>query len=320
MNDFIQNVVKFTGKNSLDSQDLTTIQINLGLRCNMSCHHCHVAASPSRREEMSFSSMEEVLNLIDKTQCQLVDLTGGAPELNPHFKTFIEELKKRNLKIQVRTNLTIYLEKEQKELPKFLRDHHVGLVGSMPCYLQKNVDTQRGEGSYQQSIQAIRLLNGLGYGGPSHSLDLVYNPGGPFLPPKQNTLELDYRKTLKNQHDIVFNRLLTITNMPIGRFRAHLRRQGDEAAYWSLLYNAFNPGTLDGLMCRNQISIGWDGTLYDCDFNLALGWPIRLSSGETAHIKTCHPEQLSHRSIITGNHCLACTAGCGSSCAGALVA
>jgi len=318
MNDFQKNLFQFTGDKTLRFHRLETIQLNLGLRCNLSCDHCHVAASPQRRETMSWSIMEAVLDLVDRVECRFVDLTGGAPELNPYFKKLIIALRQRRVHVQVRTNLTIHLEPEMVDLATFLRDQQITLVGSLPCYLERNVDTQRGNGTYEQAIAALSKLNRCGYGvQPHYPLDLVYNPGGPYLPPSQHQLEADYRRELESRHGVFFSRLLTITNMPIGRFRADLRRQDGEAAYWSLLDKAFNPDTLAGLMCRNQISIAWDGRLYDCDFNLALNLPVTYAG--QAHVENCNLDHLAERSVVTGNHCLACTAGSGSSCAGALM-
>ncbi len=318
MNDFEKNLIQFTGDQTLRSQKLETVQLNLGLRCNLACNHCHVAASPDRRESMSWPIMEQALDLVDRAGCRLVDLTGGAPELNPHFKRLIDALRERGLRVRVRTNLTIHLEAEMVGLVGFLRDRRVALVGSLPCYLERNVDAQRGAGTHERAIAALARLNRHGYGiEPDLPLDLVYNPGGPFLPPAQQKLEADYRRELKNRHGVFFSHLLTITNMPIGRFRADLRRLGGEAAYWSLLDQSFNPDTLAGLMCRSQISVAWDGRLYDCDFNLALNRPVEPAGGD--HVAGCDPGCLANRPVVTGNHCLACTAGSGSSCAGALV-
>ena len=319
MNVFQRNIQRATGDAALHSRNLETIQVNLGLRCNLSCRHCHVAASPRRRESMAWPTMAAVLDLLAQVDCRLVDLTGGAPELNPFFREFVTALGERGVRVQVRTNLVVHLEPELAGMAAFLRDAGVGLVGSMPCYLEQNVDRQRGRGVHEQAILAIRLLNGLGYGvEPEHPLDLVYNPGGPFLPPDQGRLEADYRRELKNRFGLRFNRLLTIANVPIGRFQDDLRRQGEESAYLALLDTAFNAATLEGLMCRRQISVAWDGTLYDCDFNLALNRPVRVSG--SPHLGDCDSERLAERPIVTGDHCLACTAGSGSSCAGALVA
>ncbi len=316
MNAFLHHVEKFTGHAQLHGRSLETIQVNLGLRCNMACSHCHLQASPQRKESMTQAIMEQILSWLATSTCRRLDITGGAPELHPQFRWFISQLHALNKTIQVRTNLTIYQEPRMAEVATFLRDMQVGLVGSLPCYLEKNVDGQRGVGTFQRSLDAIRFLNTLGYGiHPQWPLDLVYNPGGPYLPPDQTQLEQIYHQWMEEKHGLFFTRLLAITNMPIGRFQADLRRQGQENAYMTVLHNAFNPQTLDGLMCRNQISIRWDGELFDCDFNLALNRPLmddRRCVKELSH-------DLALRAIVTGNHCLACTAGAGSSCSGTLV-
>ncbi|MBF0623677.1 MAG: arsenosugar biosynthesis radical SAM protein ArsS [Magnetococcales bacterium] len=314
-NEFSSHVAQWTGSPDLVSHSVVTIQVNLGLRCNLECHHCHVGASPRRRESMSWATMEQVLALVTRSGCRRVDLTGGAPELNPHLREFITALTGQGATVQVRTNLAVHGEPEAAGLGEFFRDHRVQLVGSLPCYLEQNVDAQRGAGSYRQAIAALRRLNQLGYGlRDDLPLNLVYNPGGASLPPDQERLEQDYRRELQTRFGLIFTRLLTIVNMPIGRFRADLRNRGLEADYWRMLEQSFNPGTLEGLMCREQISVAWDGTLFDCDFNLALG----LTLAPPAHIQACDPGRLVGRPIVTGKHCLGCTAGRGSSCSGAL--
>ncbi len=262
--------------------------------------------------------MEAILDVATRVECDLVDLTGGAPEVNAYFADFVEALHKAGRRVQVRTNLTILLGPGKETMSDWLRDNEVQLVGSLPCYLKKNVRAQRGEGVYEKSIEAIRRLNAVGYGRDDNlTLNLVYNPGGPFLPPEQSSLEADYKRELGARFGVTFNRLLTITNMPLGRFRAALRLQNQEQEYLGLLRKSFNPQTLDGLMCRHQISIGWDGALYDCDFNLALGYAV--DHGAPNHIRFFDPELLKKRRIVTGEHCFGCTAGHGSSCRGALI-
>jgi radical SAM/Cys-rich protein len=247
----------------------------------------------------------------------MIDITGGAPELNPHLRRFIENLHHHGQTIQVRTNFTVMLETGFEDMPLFYRDHGVQLVGSMPCYLEENVRAQRGPGIYEKSVEVIRRLNGLGYGKtPERVLNLVYNPGGPFLPPHQSTLEADYRREMDARFGITFTRLLTIANMPLGRFEARLKKENRIDDYMSLLRKSFNPDTIEGLMCRRQVSIGWDGALYDCDFNLAIGWTV--NHGAPDHITSFDPDMLARRKIVTGNHCFGCTAGAGSSCGGAL--
>jgi len=317
MNDFERQIAEVSSE-GLHSLKVKTLQVNVGLQCNQQCNHCHLEASPRRKEIMEWSTMELVLKAAGSVRCQLVDLTGGAPELNPSFRRFIAALRQEGLSVQVRTNLTVLLEPDMNTLPEFLRDHRVQLVASMPCYLEENVRAQRGTGVYEKSIQAIKRLNGLGYGYESSlPLNLVYNPGGPFLPPPQPALEEDYRRELDNRFGIRFTRLLTITNMPLGRFRKELNRQNQEGNYLELLRKSFNPLTLQGLMCRHQITVGWDGTLYDCDFNAALG--LAVNHGAPDHIRLFRAEDLWTRRIVTGEHCFGCTAGSGSSCAGALV-
>jgi radical SAM/Cys-rich protein len=267
---------------------------------------------------MEWDTMALVLEAAGSMRSPLIDLTGGSPEFNPHFRRFVKSLRQAGHPVQVRTNLTVLLEPGMEEMPQFFRDQEVQLVASLPCYLEENVCMQRGEGVYGKSIAAIRRLNALGYGvRPDLPLLLVYNPGGPFLPPDQSSLETDYRKQLGERFDLFFTRLLTIANMPIGRFLAVLRRQEQEKNYLELLRESFNPQTLDGLMCRHQISIAWDGTLYDCDFNYALSLPV--NHGAPDHIRHFNPANLLVRRIVTGDHCFGCTAGAGSSCGGALL-
>jgi radical SAM/Cys-rich protein len=267
---------------------------------------------------MQWQTMKMILEALSRMHCKLVDLTGGSPELNPYFRQFVEALCNQGQSIQVRTNLTVLLESGMEAIMEFLKQHKVQLVASMPCYLEENVCAQRGPKVYALSIEAIKRLNALGYGyDPDLPLNLVYNPGGPFLPPEQSVLEDEYRFELSRRFGINFTHLLTITNMPIGRFRTELRRQNREHAYLMLLKEAFNPETLSGLMCRHQISVGWDGVLYDCDFNMALGLPV--DHGAPDHIRSFNPEVLQNRRIVTGEHCFGCTAGWGSSCGGTLL-
>jgi radical SAM/Cys-rich protein len=316
-NDFEKQIGQITG-GGLHSRQIEILQINLGLRCNQQCLHCHLDASPHRTEMMEWPVMELALHAAANSGCRLVDLTGGAPELNPNFCRFIEALRKNGHAVQVRTNLTVLLEPGMDKIPEFFREHNIRLVASLPCYLEENVSAQRGKGVYEKSITAIRQLNTLGYGkNPELPLSLVYNPGGPFLPPPQSVLEADYRREMDLRFGIGFTHLLTITNMPLGRFQIELGRKNQEQKYLQLLRKSFNPQTVDGLMCRYQISIGWDGTLYDCDFNLALGLPV--NHGAPDQIKSFRLSDLSLRRIVTGEHCYGCTAGAGSSCQGALV-
>jgi radical SAM/Cys-rich protein len=262
--------------------------------------------------------MRSVLVAAHLARPKLVDITGGAPELNPCLRKFIRSLREEGHKVQVRTNLTVLLELGMGTTMRFYRDIGVKLVASLPCYLKKEVDSQRGKGVFERSLEAIRRLNGIGYGRDSElGLDLVFNPEGAFLPAEQKVLESEYREEL-SKFGLFFNDLLTITNMPIGRFLQLLRRRGLEGEYRLLLRSSFNPETIDKLMCRNQVNIGWDGTLYDCDFNFALGLPIDF--GLASHIRDFDPPAHGKRRIVTGDHCFGCTAGHGSSCGGALVA
>jgi len=317
MNDFEARIAGIAGV-GLHSQKIEALQVNLGLRCNQQCTHCHLGASPGRTEMMQWATMQSVVEASKKAGCRLADLTGGAPEINPSFRRFVLALRQEGLTVQVRTNLTVLLEPGMEEMPGFLRRNQVQLVASMPCYLEENVRAQRGVGTYEKSVAAIKILNDFGYGtDPELPLNLVYNPGGPFLPPPQSALEEDYRRELGQRFGIRFTRLLTITNMPLGRFRNELDRQGRRESYLRLLRDSFNPDTLSGLMCRHQLSVGWDGSLYDCDFNLALGLPV--NHGAPDHIINFEPQGLRMRRIVTGDHCFGCTAGSGSSCGGALV-
>ncbi|MBI4854444.1 MAG: arsenosugar biosynthesis radical SAM protein ArsS [Acidobacteria bacterium] len=301
----------------LYNQSLETIQVNVGLKCNQSCEHCHVSSSPKRKEVMDWPVMEKILEVAKETKCKLVDITGGAPELNPNLRKFISALSKQGQKVQVRTNLTVLLEPDQETMIEFFSDNKVKLVASLPCYLQENVDKQRGLGVYLASIEALKRLNKAGYGIlPGLILDLVYNPLGSFLPPDQEKLEKTYKKELWEMHKIQFNQLLTITNMSIGRFSSDLRKQSKSNNYKELLENTFNTGTIDRLMCLSQIEVDWDGNLYDCDFNLALR--LKVDKQVPQNIKDFDINLLKGRKIVTANHCFGCTAGRGSSCAGAL--
>lgn len=297
---------------------LTTIQVNIGLTCNLTCDHCHVNSSPKRKEQMDWETMESILHVADALNIATIDITGGAPEMNPHFQKFIRAIRTRDLNVMVRTNLTILLEPGYENGIDFFKSQCVQLIASLPCYLEENVDKQRGDGVYQESIEVIRRLNAVGYGIDSDlPLNLVYNPGGPSLPPDQSELEADYHRELRDRFGIEFTHLHTITNVPIGRFKTDLRRDKQLDAYMETLRNAYNPDTIDALMCRHQISVGWDGTVYDCDFNLAMRLP--LIENAQRQIRTLDPQALKSRNIATGDHCFACTAGCGSSCGGALV-
>ena len=300
------------------AESLHTIQVNIGLKCNLTCHHCHVNSSPKRKEAMDWQTMESVIDLATELRVDTVDITGGAPEMHPDFKRFVLALKKNQFHVIVRTNLTVLLEPEYESNIDFFAEQKVELVASLPCYLEENVDAQRGDGVYAESINVIQQLNRVGYGVRDElPLNLIYNPGGPSLPPDQTALEQDYKTELKRRYGIVFSNLHTITNVPIGRFKTDLRRAGQLDGYTETLQANFNADTVEPLMCRHQISVAWDGTLYDCDFNLALRLPT--PDLEQPNIRTLDPEALLKRRIATGSHCFACTAGAGSSCGGSLV-
>ncbi|MCW8133536.1 MAG: arsenosugar biosynthesis radical SAM protein ArsS [Planctomycetota bacterium] len=301
----------------LRAADLETVQVNIGLRCNLACRHCHVESSPARREEMDEATMDAVLRAARACGAKWLDITGGAPEMHPRFRPFVEAAAAQGLRVMVRTNLTILLQDGYAAFPAFFAAHRVHLVASLPCYLEANVDRQRGKSVYAESIEAIRRLNAAGYGTrPDLPLDLVFNPGGPALPPAQASLEADYRRELGQRFGIAFTRLICIANMPIGRFQDDLARQQRAGAYQELLETRFNAATVPALMCRHQISVRWDGTLFDCDFNLALNLPVR--DGLPRHIRDFDPAALRARPIATAKHCFGCTAGSGSSCGGAL--
>lgn len=301
----------------LTGSSVGTVQANIGLRCNLACHHCHVESGPNRREEMTWETMQDVLSAARRANAHTLDITGGAPEMHPHFRRLVVAARQQGLGVIDRTNLTILLEDGYADLPAFLAEHRVRLVASLPCYLEANVDKQRGRGVYKESIDAIRKLNVLGYGTDADlPLDLVYNPGGPGLPPPQATLEADYKRELAARYNIRFTRLLTITNMPIGRFLHDIARQGKAEAYWDTLKANFNAAALPGLMCRHQVHVGWDGTVHDCDFNFAINLPVN-DPGQR-HVRDFDPGRFVSREIATGDHCFACTAGAGSSCGGAI--
>lgn len=298
---------------------VTTLQVNVGKLCNMACHHCHVEAGPKRTEIMSRDVATRAMTLLERSpQVALVDMTGGAPELNPHFRWLVEETRRLGRRVIDRCNLTVFFEPGMQDLPTFLAEHDVEIVASLPCYSAENVDKQRGKGAFDKSLRALRLLNelGYGYGNQKRQLSLVYNPVGPFLPPEQGKLELRYKEELRSLFGIEFDQLLTITNMPIRRFAHALERDGAMDAYMSLLVNHFNPATLPGLMCRSLVSVGWDGRLYDCDFNQMLELPPGGSRHTLWEIESF--EQLEQTPIAVASHCFGCTAGAGSSCSGAL--
>ncbi|NRB37380.1 MAG: arsenosugar biosynthesis radical SAM protein ArsS [Pseudomonadales bacterium] len=303
---------------TLRRDKITTLQLNIGKRCNQACHHCHVESGPDHTENMNGESIDRLLTLLEQDKNILtVDITGGAPELNPHFRRFVTAIRAMGKKVINRCNLTILFEAGQEDTANFLADQGIHIVASLPCYSQKNVDAQRGKNVFEKSIQALQLLNALGYGTDENlKLDLVYNPGGAFLPPPQQQLERDYKDKLFQDFGIQFNQLYAITNMPIKRFEHQLHRDGLLEDYMQLLLDNFNPDALDNVMCKNQISIGFDGAIYDCDFNQMLDIPV---SGKTLDIFSIQRFDDINTFIAVADHCFACTAGSGSSCGGSLV-
>lgn len=303
---------------ALATERVEVLQINVGKLCNQACRHCHVDAGPDRRESMTRETIQACLKAVERGRISVVDITGGAPEMNPHFRWLVEEARKLGARVIDRCNLTILLAKGFEDLPEFLATHHVEVVASLPCYTAENTDRQRGDGVFDRSIEALRRLNGLGYGIDASGLilNLVYNPVGPSLPPDQSTLEADFRRKLRDGFGVEFNRLFTITNMPISRFLEDLMAEGRVEEYLGKLVAAFNPAAVAGLMCRTTLSVGWDGRLFDCDFNQMLDLGIR--GGGHGHIRDFDPELGAGRSIVTGRHCFGCTAGAGSSCQGSI--
>jgi radical SAM/Cys-rich protein len=310
------------GLGSLRRDVVQTLQVNVGRLCNLACHHCHVEAGPRETDALDGRVADRLIELLDLNPgIETVDLTGGAPEMNPHFRRLVREARARGRAVIDRCNLTIFFEPGYEVLPEFLAAEGVQVVASLPCYTADNVDQQRGRGVFDGRIEGLKRLNALGYGlaGSPLGLDLVYNPLGPSLPPPQARLDAQYRAELGRLFGIEFHRLLTITNMPIRRFAWTLAREGKTDAYMSLLVNHFNPATVSGLMCRSLVSVGWDGRLYDCDFNQMLGVPLGAAGGGLRTIWDVESfDQITAAPIATGSHCFGCTAGAGSSCAGAL--
>jgi len=297
---------------------IDTIQVNIGLTCDLACRHCHVESSPKRTEQMDWPTMLLVLRAANSAGASTIDITGGAPEMNPHFRDFVTAVRRDELAAIVRTNLTIMLCDEHEDLPFFYAATGAHLIASLPCYLPENVDKQRGGHVYERSVEVIQRLNAVGYGvDESLPLDLVYNPLGPSLPPDQADLERDYRRELDERFGIRFTRLITITNMPIGRYLRDLHHQGVAEDYRRLLVDSFNGQTVEDLMCRRQVHVSWDGTLHDCDFNYALG--VTTSATGPRHVRDFDAATLAKRRIATGDHCFGCCAGHGSSCGGSLV-
>ena len=318
MNRFSEQLAK-SGLN-LRHTRTEVLQINVGKLCNLTCTHCHVNAGPNRKEIMTRVTVDRIIDWLARTDIPTVDLTGGAPEMIPDFCYFIERVRalRPARKIIDRCNLTILLEPGYEGMAEFLAAKKVEIIASMPCYSARNVDAQRGEGVFEGSIAALRLLNRLGYGVAGDlPLHLVYNPIGAVLPGPQAELETDYKRELAEHFGIVFNKLYNITNLPIGRFASFLRNNNKLDSYMELLLNAFNPGTIEGLMCRNTISVGWQGEVFDCDFNQQLG--MQWGNGHPLFLWDLDPASVEDREIMTGEHCFGCTAGAGSSCGGALM-
>ena len=299
---------------------LTTLQVNVGYRCNQTCVHCHVNAGPQRVEEMNAATAEDVIAFLDASGVATLDITGGAPELNAHFRWLVARARSLGVHVMDRCNLTILNEPGQEDLAAFLAEHEVEVVASLPCYLEDNVDRQRGKGVFEASIRGLRALNALGYAAPDSglTLNLVYNPQGPVLPPPQAALESDYRQHLAARYGISFNHLFVLTNMPIQRFGSTLVSQGRFEEYIALLKNAYQPQNLDAVMCRSLISVDWQGYVYDCDFNQMLGLGWRGPEKQRAHLRDLIGADFTGREIAVMDHCYGCTAGQGSSCGGAI--
>jgi radical SAM/Cys-rich protein len=304
---------------SLRAAAVETLQVNVGKLCNQACKHCHVDAGPARTEIMTRETVEQVIAALRRFRIPTLDITGGAPELNPSFRHLVTQARALGTHVMVRHNLTVMFEPGQDDLPEFFRAHRVEVVSSLPYFLAEQTDAQRGRGVFARSIEAMRRLNAAGYGraGSGLLLNLVYNPVGAYLPPPQAPLEADFRRELLARHGLTFNQLFTITNMPIRRFLDYLRRSGNEERYMRKLVAAFNPATVAGLMCRTLVSVDYRGRLYDCDFNQMLDLEVDQSLPQT--IADFDPAQFANRVIATGTHCYGCTAGTGSSCGGAVV-
>jgi radical SAM/Cys-rich protein len=314
-----QQKLEESGLFPLKPTGIQIFQVNVGKMCNQVCKHCHVDAGPDRKEIMTVETMQQCLEALKNNPLlRTVDLTGGAPEMNPDFRWFVEEIKKLGRHVIVRCNLTIILaNKKYHDLPQFYKQHNIEVVSSLPFYTQDRTDRQRGNGVFEDSIKALQMLNEVGYGkeGSGLILNLVYNPAGAFLPPSQDSLEKEYKEALMQRYGIEFNNLFAITNLPISRYLDYLIQGGNYEAYMEKLVNSYNPGAAANVMCRNTISVGWDGFLYDCDFNQMLDMKVE---GPSKHLSQFNTEILNARNIIVNQHCFGCTAGSGSSCGGAV--
>ena len=305
------------GIGQLRRTQIRDVQVNLGKLCNQACNHCHVDAGPKRTEIMEWGTMEKIIDWCARHDIKTVDITGGAPELNPNFRKFAESCLNNGAKVISRCNLTVLFESGQESLAQWYADHEVALICSLPCYSKENLEAQRGKGVFRDSIRALQLLNELGYGSdPELSLDLVYNPNGGMLPPQQSHLEATYKERLAEDFGVYFNNLFTITNLPISRFRHYLERTGDYENYLNLLMENFNPNTVEGLMCRHIISVDWLGRIFDCDFNQMLD--IHAGWRAPRYLWDLRAEEFVKDRIAVDSHCLGCTAGAGSSCTGTL--
>lgn len=320
VNDGRMSFRETVGAGSLRMEGLETLQVNLGNRCNQNCRHCHVQAGPNGTKVMNRETMEKVLGFLDGHGGVTADITGGCPELNPDFAFFVEGLVRRCNRVMTRTNLSVFFEDGFGWIPKWYRDNEVVIVASLPCYSKENVDDQRGAGVFDKSIRAIRMLNELGYGiDDALELNLVYNPGGEFLPGAQKELEVDYKRRLFDEHGVLFNSLFTITNAPIGRFKQYLEANGKLEKYLDLLVDNFNPDATKGIMCRGLLSVDWRGVIYNCDFNQALDMAVMDGQQRCVTIDSVEGMLGGDMGIVTGEHCFCCTAGAGSSCTGSVV-
>lgn len=305
---------------ALSRVDVSVLQVNLGYLCNQQCLHCHVNAGPKRTEIMSEENIQVIIEYLDANSVEMLDLTGGAPELNPNFRDLIKAARARDVLVMDRCNLTVLSEPGQEGLAEFLAENQVQVTASLPCYQKDNVDGQRGKGVFERSISGLKVLNALGYGkeGSGLELSLVYNPTGPFLPPPQADLEADYKKQLFEEHGIVFTRLLTLANMPIQRFGSSLISKGQFNEYMALLQESHQDSNLETVMCRNLVSVDWQGFIYDCDFNQMLDLPMQLPNIKSPHLRDLINTSTAGSPIAVSGHCYGCTAGQGSSCGGAL--
>jgi radical SAM/Cys-rich protein len=314
--DFSEKVVE-TNPDLLDFAKLETLQVNVSNKCNQACHHCHLIAGPGSEKVMSKEVIVKIIDFLKKHPDLTLDITGGAPELNPHFRFLVERASAILSRIMVRTNLTVFFEEGLEDIPGFYKTHRIVVIASLPCYLRENVEAQRGIGVYEKSIKALKKLNKLGYG-DTLELNLVYNPGGAFLPPDQKDLKEAYKKNIMESHDVRFNNLFTIVNAPLGRFRKSLDANGEYEKYLELLEKNYNPNTVANIMCRNLVSVDYRGILYNCDFNQVVDLPIKDQAGKTVTIDDLEELIRKGFKIETANHCYCCTAGSGSSCTGAL--